>query len=44
LPRFAAWSNRETGVANPVHLIASHCRPWRDSTNPSASTARTASS
>jgi HNH endonuclease len=20
-------------VANPVHLIASHCKPWRDSTN-----------
>ena len=24
---------RITGVANPVHLIASHCKPWRDSTN-----------
>src|SRR5438093_13672968 len=20
-------------VTNPVHLIASHCKPWRDSTN-----------
>lgn len=24
---------RITGVTNPVHLIASHCKPWRDSTN-----------
>jgi putative restriction endonuclease len=24
---------RLTGVDNPVHLIASHCKPWRDSTN-----------
>ena len=24
---------RITGVENPVHLIASHCKPWRDSTN-----------
>jgi putative restriction endonuclease len=24
---------RITGVQNPVHLIASHCKPWRDSTN-----------
>ena len=24
---------RITGVANPVHLIASHCKPWRDSNN-----------
>lgn len=24
---------RITGVDNPVHLVASHCRPWRDSTN-----------
>ncbi len=24
---------RITGVDNPVHLIASHCKPWRDSTN-----------
>ena len=24
---------RITGVANPVHLIASHCKPWRDSSN-----------
>ena len=24
---------RVTGVDNPVHLIASHCKPWRDSTN-----------
>jgi putative restriction endonuclease len=22
-----------TGVTNPVHLIESHCKPWRDSTN-----------
>lgn len=21
------------GVDNPAHLIASHCKPWRDSTN-----------
>lgn len=27
------WRCRITGVANPVHLIASHCKPWRDSTN-----------
>ncbi len=24
---------RVTGVENPVHLIASHCKPWRDATN-----------
>jgi len=24
---------RITGVDYPVHLVASHCRPWRDSTN-----------
>jgi putative restriction endonuclease len=24
---------RITGVENPVHLVASHCEPWRDSTN-----------
>jgi len=24
---------RLTGVANPIHLAASHCKPWRDSTN-----------
>jgi hypothetical protein len=24
---------RITGIENPVHLIASHCKPWRDSTN-----------
>jgi hypothetical protein len=24
---------RVTGVVNPAHLIASHCKPWRDSTN-----------
>jgi HNH endonuclease len=24
---------RITGVTNPIHLIASHCKPWRDSTN-----------
>jgi len=24
---------RITGVTNPVHLVASHCKPWRDSTN-----------
>jgi hypothetical protein len=24
---------RITKVSNPVHLIASHCKPWRDSTN-----------
>jgi predicted restriction endonuclease len=24
---------RVTGVDNPVHLVASHCKPWRDSTN-----------
>ena len=23
---------RITGVENPVHLVASHCKPWRDST------------
>ena len=24
---------RITGVENPVHLVASHCKPWRDATN-----------
>jgi len=24
---------RVTGVENPVHLVASHCKPWRDSSN-----------
>lgn len=24
---------RITGVENPVHLRASHCKPWRDSDN-----------
>ncbi len=24
---------RITGVENAVHLVASHCKPWRDSTN-----------
>ena len=24
---------RLTGVINPIHLIASHCKPWRDSDN-----------
>ena len=24
---------RLTGVENPVHLVASHCKPWRDATN-----------
>jgi len=24
---------RITGVDNPIHLIASHCKPWRDSSN-----------
>lgn len=24
---------RITGVSNTVHLVASHCKPWRDSTN-----------
>lgn len=24
---------RITGVENPVHLIASHCKPWRDASN-----------
>lgn len=24
---------RITGVANPIHLRASHCKPWRDSKN-----------
>lgn len=24
---------RITGVSNPTHLIASHCKPWRDSSN-----------
>jgi putative restriction endonuclease len=26
-------SCRITKVENPVHLVASHCKPWRDSTN-----------
>jgi hypothetical protein len=21
---------RITGVDNPIHLLASHCKPWRD--------------
>ena len=24
---------RITGVTNPIHLLASHCKPWRDSDN-----------
>jgi hypothetical protein len=24
---------RITGVSNPTHLIASHCKPWRDASN-----------
>jgi putative restriction endonuclease len=24
---------RITGVTNPVHLVGSHCKPWRDSSN-----------
>jgi hypothetical protein len=24
---------RITGVDNPIQLVASHCKPWRDSTN-----------
>jgi hypothetical protein len=24
---------RLTGVDNPVHLVASHCKPWRDASN-----------
>jgi putative restriction endonuclease len=24
---------RITGVHNPVHLVASHCKPWRDASN-----------
>jgi hypothetical protein len=24
---------RITGVENPIHLVASHCKPWHDSTN-----------
>ena len=24
---------RITGVQNPTHLVASHCKPWRDATN-----------
>jgi len=24
---------RVTKVENPIHLVASHCKPWRDSTN-----------
>jgi putative restriction endonuclease len=24
---------RITGVENPTHLVASHCKPWRDSSN-----------
>lgn len=24
---------RITGADNPIHLVASHCKPWRDSTN-----------
>ena len=24
---------RITGVENPIHLVASHCKPWRDSSN-----------
>jgi predicted restriction endonuclease len=36
--RTPAWevrarSCRITGVTNPIHLRASHCKPWRDSNN-----------
>ena len=24
---------RIIGADNPIHLVASHCKPWRDSTN-----------
>lgn len=24
---------RITGVENPIHLVASHCKPWRDCRN-----------
>jgi hypothetical protein len=24
---------RITAVENPIHLVASHCKPWRDSSN-----------
>jgi hypothetical protein len=24
---------RITGITNPIHLRASHCKPWRDSSN-----------
>lgn len=24
---------RPTGVQNPVHFVASHCKPWRGSSN-----------
>jgi len=24
---------RVTGVENPAHLVARHCKPWRDATN-----------
>ena len=28
------WYDRSRhALANPVHLVASHCKPWRDSTN-----------
>jgi putative restriction endonuclease len=27
------WRCRVTGVENPVHLVASHCKPWRDANN-----------
>jgi hypothetical protein len=32
---------RITGVTNPIHLVASHCKPWRDSKMKSGSTAQT---
>ena len=36
------WRCRITGVENPAHLVASHCKPWRDGNNVRGWTARMA--
>ena len=32
-PLVEAMPCRITDVTNPIHLIASHCKPWRDADN-----------
>jgi len=33
LPRGEEVYSGRLGVENPIHLVASHCKPWRDSSN-----------